>query len=136
MKKIFSLLITVCFIGLPTSSQCADINSLLRQVAVELTAPPININIQFKDNDIPGKSEQWYCKYSVTNHNAKPKSFSAELIIYNEIGLISSVASTLSIPSIGPNETVEQLNVVRFPSADIANASQIKIVGVGLQDID
>jgi len=136
MKKILFLLFTACFIGLPSSAQCADINSLLRQVAVELKAPPININVQFKDNDIPGRSEQWYCKYTLTNHNSKPKSFSADLVIYNKVGLISRVAATLSIPSVGPNETVEQIDVVRFSGADIATASRIKIVGVGLQDLN
>ena len=134
MKQTLLFIITVWLICLPTSSQCAEIGNLLRQVSVEINSPAVNINVQFKDHDIPDKSEDWFCQYTVTNNSSKRKSFSAELIIYNEVGLISRVAASLFIPYISPNETIKQLDVVHFPAADIANASRIKIVGVGLQE--
>ena len=136
MKQIFLLLITVLIIALPSTSRCGEITSILRKVAIELKNPPSNINVQFKDHDVPGKSEEWYCKYSVTNTGSKFKSFTAELIIYNDVGLISNVAATLSRPSLQPNETIEQLDIVHFSDSSIANASQVKIIGVGLQDVD
>ncbi|MDH3349632.1 MAG: hypothetical protein OEM02_16215 [Desulfobulbaceae bacterium] len=136
MKQIFLLLISTLIIALPSTSRSGEINNILRNVIVELKNPPHNINVQFKDHDIPGKSEEWYCKYTVTNTGSKAKSFTAELIIYNEVGLISSIASTLSIPYLEPDETIEQLDIVTFSEGYIANASQIKIIGVGLQDVD
>ena len=129
--KYLAVAISLLTLLLPAASSSAEIQRLLDQVKFDLKFRPSEINVKFKDVDVIGKSEKWCYLVAVTNKTDQPRSFAAEINIYDDRGIVIHTVGNIHIYNIAPNSEEQVMDEVFFSEDLTSEAMEIRISGQG-----